>query len=110
MTDIGRVIPTIEGDRVSRPWVKLRGYGLYGVDLPKGAFPLLFWYMCGIYHVYGFYLRGELLLPAIAWAARLFVILIARALALLLGCKLAGLFEYPTVVVGVSGGLVLSKC
>ena len=107
MMDTGRVIPTVEGDRASRPWVKLRGYGLHGVDLPKGTLPLLFWYMCDIYHVHSLYLGRELLMPAIAQPARFFVVLAARALALLLDCELAGLFEYPIVSVGVGGRLVM---
>ena len=106
MTDTGRVISSIKGDRVGRPWVKLRGYRLYGVDLSKGALPLLFRYMSGVYHVHSFYLWRELLLTSIARTAGLLVVLAAWALALLFGCEFAGLFEHPTVTVGVVGGLV----
>ena len=35
------------------------------------------------------------------------LVLAAWALALVLGCELAGLFEYPTVTVGVVDGLLL---
>jgi hypothetical protein len=101
------MVPSVEGDRASRPWVILRGYGLYGVDLPKGALPLLFWYVSGIYHVHSFYLWRELLLSSIAWTAGLVIVLAAWALALLLGCEFASLFEYPTITVGVVSGLVL---
>jgi hypothetical protein len=108
MTDTGRVVSSIEGDRVRRPWVILRGYGLYGVDLSKGALPLLFGYVSGIYHVHSFYLWRELLLSTIDRTAGLIIVLAAWDHALLLGCEFAGLFEHPTVTVGVVGGLVLS--
>ena len=108
MTDIGRVISSIKGDRVGRPWVKLRGYRLYGVYLSKGMIPLLFRYMSGVHHVHCFYFWREFLLTSIAWPAGLLVVLAAWAFALVLGCEFAGLFKHPTVTVGVGGGLVLS--
>ena len=108
MTDSGWVISSVKSDRVGRPWIKLWGYMLYGVDLPKGVLPLLLWYMSGIYHIHGFYLWRELLLSFIFWTAGLVIVLAAWALALLLGCEFASLLEYPTITVGVVSGLVLS--
>ena len=108
MTDIGRVVTSIEGDRVCRPWVILRGYRLYGIDVPKGTLSLLLGYMSGVYHVYYFYLWREFLLSATDRTMGFILVLAAWALALVLGCELAGLFEYPTVTVGVVGGLLLS--
>ena len=34
VTDTGRVVPAIEGDRTSQPWVEFWGDRLYGVDVP----------------------------------------------------------------------------
>ena len=34
VTDTGWVVPAIEGDRTSRPWVEFWGDRLYGVDVP----------------------------------------------------------------------------
>ena len=46
-------------------------------------------------------------MSSIAWTAGLVIILAAWALALLFGCELASLFEYPSITVGVISGLVL---
>ena len=40
MTDTGRVVPAIEGDRAGRPRVEFWGDWLYHVDVPERAFAL----------------------------------------------------------------------
>ena len=102
------MVTSIEGDRVCRPWVILRGYRLYGVDVSKGTLPLLLGYMSGIYHVYCFHLWREFLLSATDRTTGFILILAAWALALVLGSELVGLFEDPIVMVGVVGRLLLS--
>src|SRR6266566_6607412 len=99
MTDTGRVVASIKSDRVCRPWVILRGYRLYGVDISEGALPLLFGYMSGVDHVYCFHLWREFLLTATDRTTGFILVLAARALSLVLGSELAGLFEDPTVMV-----------
>jgi hypothetical protein len=69
-------------------------------------FPLLLRYVHDVDHVHSLYLERELLLAAIVRPARFVIILAAGTLALFLGCDLAGLFDYPTVTVGVVGWLV----
>lgn len=105
MTDTGRVVPSIESDRTRPPWIVFWRHRFYGVDVPECTLPFFLWYLLDIDHVHGFYLGRELILASTVRRAR-FVILVARAFALFLGCNFAGLFDHPTVTVGVVGGLV----
>lgn len=58
--------------------------------------------VCHVYHVHGFYLRGELLLTPGIWLVSFFVIAITgRPLPLVFGVELAGLLEDPTASIGV---------
>ena len=63
--------------------------------------------MCDIYHVHSFYLEGKFLLSPYARLTRLFVIVLAGwPFPLVFGIELAGLFEDPTIYVGVIGGFI----
>ena len=74
MTNAGRMIPVVESDRASRPWVVFGFYGLYGVYLPQCLFHLLLGYMGDIDHVHSLDLGKELLLASIIWATGLLVV------------------------------------
>ena len=66
MTDTGRMVPAIEGDRVGRPWVELWGDWLHRVDVPERALALPLGDMGSVYHVHHFNLgAGGLLLPPV---------------------------------------------
>ena len=86
MTDTGRMIPTIKGDRVGRPWIEFWGDWLYRIDVPERAFALLLGDVGSVYHVHRFDLRGKLLLsPCIRWMGLLVIVLALRPLLLVLG-------------------------
>ena len=52
------MVPTIESDRVGRPWVEFWGDGLYRIDVPERAFALPLGDMSNVYHVHRFDLVG----------------------------------------------------
>ena len=54
-----------------------------------------------VYHVHCLYFGGKLLLTPGVWLASFVVVVAGRLLPLVFGVYLAGLFEYPTVSVGV---------
>ena len=77
MTDTGRMVPAIEGDRTGRPCVELWGDWLYRVDVPERTLALPRGYVGSVYHVHRFDLRGKLLLSPFVWLPGLFVIILA---------------------------------
>ena len=86
MTDTGRMVPAIEGDRKGGPWVELWGDWLYRIDVPERAIALPLGDMGSIYHVHYFDLRGELLLsPCVRWTGLLVVVLALRPLLFVFG-------------------------
>ena len=86
MTDNGRVVPAIEGDRAGRPWVELWGDWLYRVDIPKRALALPLGDMGSVYHVLRFDLGGGFpLSPCVRWPWFLVIVLALRPLLLVLG-------------------------
>ena len=103
MTDASGVVPAVEGDRASRPWVKRRRYGLDGVYTLQRSLPLLPWYMGGVDHVHHLDVRREGFLASTVRPAGLLIVLASGAFALVFNCELAGLFYNPTVTVGVVG-------
>ena len=62
--------------------------------------------MCNIYHIHCFYLRGKFLLPPCVRWAGLIIVLAWRPFPLLFGISLIGMFEDPTIFVGMIGRLV----
>jgi hypothetical protein len=66
----------------------IRKDGLYGVDIPKCAFPFLLRYMRDVDHVHGLNLGRKLLLASSTRPARFVVVLALGALALFFGCDL----------------------
>src|SRR5215216_1686183 len=85
MTDTGWVVPSIEGDRTSRPWVEFWGDGLYGIDVPQCALAFPLGDMRHIDHVHYFHLGGEFLLSPSVQRARFIIILAWRSLPLMFG-------------------------
>src|SRR3990170_3527745 len=107
MTNTGRMVPAIEGDRAGRPWVELWGDWLHRVDVPERSFALPFGDMSGVYHVHHFNLGRELLLSScVRWAGLLVIVLALRPLILVFGIQLVGLFKNPTVSVGMIGWFI----
>ena len=86
---------------------KFWGDPLYGVYVPWCALALPCRGVRHIYHVYGFYFGGKLLLNPGVRLASLFVITVTgRPLPLVFGIKFAGLFENPTASVGMIGWFI----
>ena len=86
MTDTGRMVPAIKGDRPRRPWVEFWVDWLYRIDVPECvlAFPL--GDVGSVYHVHHFDLRGKLLLsPCVRWPGLLVIVFALRPLLLVLG-------------------------
>ena len=107
MTDTGRMVPAIKGNRAGRPWVEFWGDWLYRIDVPERALALPLGDMGSVYHVHRFDLRGKLLLSRCVWWTGLLVIVLAlRHLLLVLGIYLAGLFKDPATSVGVIGWFI----
>ena len=86
MTDTGRMVPAVEGDRAGLPRVELWGDWLHRVDVPERAFSLPLGDMGSVYHVHCFNLGRELLLSSCVRGTGLLVIVLAlRPLLLILG-------------------------
>ena len=86
MTDTGRMVPAIEGDRTRGPWIEFWGDWLYRIDVPERALALPLGDVCSIYHVHRFDLRGKLLLsPCVRWPGFLVIVLALRSLLLVFG-------------------------
>ena len=107
MTDTGRMVLAIEGDRTGRPWVVLWGDWLHRVDVPECALALPLGDVGGVYHVHCFDPRGKLLLSLCVWRPGLLVIVLAlRSLFFVFGIQLAGLFKNPRISVGMIGWFI----
>ena len=86
MTDTGRMVPAIKGDRAGRPWVELCGDWLHRIDVPEHALALPLGDMGSVYHVHRFDLRGNLVMsPCVRWTGLLVIVLALRPLLLVLG-------------------------
>ena len=102
MADAGWMILAIEGDRERRPRNEFWGDWLYRVDVPKCSLTLPFGDVRSVYNVDRFGLRRKLLLPSSVRLPGLFVIVLALCIEpLVFGIKSIGLFEDPTVSVGM---------
>ena len=77
MTDTGRMVPAIKGDRAGQPWVEFWGDWLYRIDVPERALAFPLGDMGSIYHVHHFDLRGKLLLSPCVRLPWIFVIVLA---------------------------------
>ena len=63
--------------------------------------------VCSIYHVYRFDLGGEFLLSPCVRRVRFFVVFLdERLFPLMFGVKLTGMFNDPTISIGMIGRLV----
>ena len=85
MTDTGRMVPAIEGDRAGRPWVEFLGDWLYCVDVPECTFALPLGDMGNVYHVHRFNLGGTSSAPCVRRTGLLVVVLTLQPLLLILG-------------------------
>ena len=86
MTDTGRMVPAIKGDRTGRPWVELWGDWLHRIDVPERTFALPLGDMGSIYRVHRFNLGRELLLPpCVRWPWLLVIVLALLSLLLVFG-------------------------
>ena len=103
MTDTGWVVLAIKSDWAGRPLVKFWGDWFYDVGVPWCALALPCRGVRHVCHVYGFYFGGKLLLnPGIRLASLFVIAVTGRPLPLVVGIKLAGLFEDPAASVSVS--------
>ena len=86
MTDTGRMVPAVEGDRTGGPWVELWRDWLHRIDVPECALAFPLGDVGSIYHVHHFDLRGKFLLsPCVRRTGLLVIVLTWRPLLLILG-------------------------
>ena len=85
MTDTGRMVPAIEGDRAGRPWVEFWGDWLYRIDVPERAFALPLGDMGNVYHLTVLTWGGLLLSPCVRRTGLLVIVLTLRPLLFVLG-------------------------
>ena len=97
------MIPSIKSDRAGQPRVELGGDGLYSTYVSECVLVLLLWDMSGIDHVHCFYLRRKFLLSPRVRTSGLLIVVTVQPLVLVFGVYLAGLFEYPSISIGMVG-------
>ena len=99
--DTSQMVPAIEGDRAGRPGTEFGGDGLHSVYVSECAFARSLWNVSCVNHIHCFDFWWELFLSPSVRLARLILIFTWRLPPLLLGIQFAGLFEKPTLSVGV---------
>ena len=106
MTDTGRMVPAIEGDRTRRPWVEFWGDWLYRIDAPQCMLPFPLGNMGCVYHVYRFHMGREFLLSSCVRWPGLLVVIAMQPPFLVFGIQLAILFKHPAFSVRVVGWFI----
>lgn len=101
LSDTSRTVPAIKGDRAGRLGIKFGGDWLHSVYILECAFASTLWNVSCVNHIHCFDFWREFFLSSSVRLARLIIVFTWRLPPLLFGIQLAGLFENPTLSVGV---------